>query len=415
MNTTITIKDYPCGSGKTTSMIKSFKQEEKYLVILSYLSEVDRIIEDTTDVSFVEPVAEDNIQNTKTESLKDLLLTGRNVATTHSMYERLVPLAEEGLLDDYNIIIDEVPEVVKAVSTKSKTSIKEFYVNSGFIEVEDNGLVLATDKWREKKEEVADTLSNKILTYAETGCLYLLGEHMFIWAMPSKLLSAGKSVTILTYKAEGSLLVSYMRKLSLPYLIQSNKYKEEAFREQAAELINLQDIPSISKLKLSHTGQQEGMRSSNYYSKLSCGLKNLRSRQLKGLDLSNVLLTCKKDAWIQNNGKAGVFAQGSKMFENTNWIANTTRGTNEYAHCSHLIYLYDQHINPLVAGWLNNNSRHFDDAYALTELIQWVWGSRIRKGEPITLYLPAPRMRTIFIDWLKGWNTKGFSQSSVAA
>ena len=415
MNTTITIKDYPCGSGKTTSMIKSFKQEEKYLVILSYLSEVDRIIEDTTDVSFVEPVAEDNIQNTKTESLKDLLLTGRNVATTHSMYERLVPLAEEGLLDDYNIIIDEVPEVVKAVSTKSKTSIKEFYVNSGFIEVEDNGLVLATDKWREKKEEVADTLSNKILTYAETGCLYLLGEHMFIWAMPSKLLSAGKSVTILTYKAEGSLLVSYMRKLSLPYLIQSNKYKEEAFREQAAELINLQDIPSISKLKLSHTGQQEGMRSSNYYSKLSCGLKNLRSRQLKGLDLSNVLLTCKKDAWIQNNGKAGVFAQGSKMFENTNWIANTTRGTNDYAHCSHLIYLYDQHINPLVAGWLNNSSRHFDDAYALTELIQWVWRSRIRKGEHITLYLPVPRMRSIFIDWLEGWDTRGFGELSIAA
>jgi hypothetical protein len=415
MNTTITIKDYPCGSGKTTSMIKSFKQEEKYLVILSYLSEVDRIIEDTTDVSFVEPVAEDNIQNTKTESLKDLLLTGRNVATTHSMYERLVPLAEEGLLDDYNIIIDEVPEVVKAVSTKSKTSIKEFYVNSGFIEVEDNGLVLATDKWREKKEEVADTLSNKILTYAETGCLYLLGEHMFIWAMPSKLLSAGKSVTILTYKAEGSLLVSYMRKLSLPYLIQSNKYKEEAFREQAAELINLQDIPSISKLKLSHTGQQEGMRSSNYYSKLSCGLKNLRSRQLKGLDLSNVLLTCKKDAWIQNNGKAGVFAQGSKMFENTNWIANTTRGTNEYAHCSHLIYLYDQNINKLLARWLNDESRHFNDAYALTELIQWVWRSRIRKGEPITLYLPAPRMRSIFIDWLEGWDTKGFGEYSVAA
>ena len=415
MTTTITIEDYPCGSGKTTNMIKSFKQEEKYLVILSYLSEVDRIIEDTTDVCFVEPIAEDNIQNTKTESLKELLLTGQNIATTHSMYERLVPLAEEGLLEDYNIIIDEVPEVVKPVSTKSKTSIKEFYVNSGFIEVEDNGLVLATDKWREKKEEVADTLSNKILTYAETGCLYLLGEHMFIWAMPSKLLSAGKSVTILTYKAEGSLLVSYINKLSLPYFVQSDKCKEEAFRKQAQELINLQDIPSISKLKLSHTGQQEGMRSSKYYSKLSCGLKNLRSRQLKGLDLSNVLLTCKKDAWIQDNGKAGIFAQGSKMFENTNWIANTTRGTNEYAHCSHLIYLYDQHINPLVARWVNNESRFFDDAYALTELIQWVWRSRIRKGEPITLYLPAPRMRSIFIDWLEGWNTKGFGEFSVAA
>ena len=98
-----------------------------------------------------------------------------------------MPLAEAGLLEDYNIIIGEVPEVVQSVSCKSKTSIKEIYIKGGFIEVEDTGLVSATDKWREKKEEVADTLSNKILTFAETGCLYLLGEHMFclLYTSPS--------------------------------------------------------------------------------------------------------------------------------------------------------------------------------------------------------------------------------------
>lgn len=415
MTRPITIQDYPCGSGKTTRMINSFKPEEKYLVILPYLSEVDRVIEDTPNISFVQPSAEDNIKNNKTESLKELLLTGHNVATTHSMYERLVPLAEMGLLEDYNIIIDEVPDVVQSVSCKSKTSIKEIYIKGGFIEVEDTGLVSATDKWREKKEEVADTLSNKILTYAETGCLYLLGEHMFVWAMPTKLLASGKSVTIMTFKAEGSLLVSYMDKLSLPHIIDRDKHKEYAFREQAAELINLEDIPSISKLKLSHTGQQEGMRSLVYCSKLSGGLKNLRARKLKGLDLSTVLLTCKKDAWVRDNGKAGVFARGSKMFEKTNWIANTTRGTNEYAHCSHLIYLYDQHVNPVVARWLNEHTRSFDDAYALTELIQWVWRSRIRNGGQVTLYLPSPRMRSIFIDWLEGRNSRGFGEFSVAA
>ena len=53
-------------------------------------------------------------------------------------------------------------------------------------------------------------------------------------------------------------------------------------------------------------------------------------------------------------------------------VTLVTRGTNDYAHCSHLIYLYDQHMNPLVARWLEDNSRAFDDAYALTELIQWV-------------------------------------------
>ena len=414
MNTTITIKDYPCGSGKTTSMINSFKEEEKYLVILPYLKEVDRVILETNNVTFVQPTPTETISNTKSESLRDFLLLGKNIATTHSMYERLVPLTQEGLLEDYNIIIDEVPEVVQSVSSKSKTSIKDFYIDGGYIEVTANGLVTATDKWRQKREEVADTLSTNILTYAETGCLYLLGEQMFIWAMPSKLLQSGKSVTIMTFKAEGSMLTSYLNKLSIPFIVKRDKQKEEAFREQAAELINLQDIPNISKLKLSHSGQQHGVRSREYCSKLSGSLKNLRGRQLKGLDLSNVLLTCKKDAWVKENGKAGVFAQGSKMFENTNWIANTTRGTNEYAHCSHLIYLYDQHVNPVVARWLNEHTRSFDDAYALTELIQWVWRSRIRKGEPITLYLPAPRMRSIFIDWLEGWDNHQIGMFSLA-
>ena len=42
------------------------------------------------------------------------------------------------------------------------------------------------------------------------------------------------------------------------------------------------------------------------------------------------------------------------------------------------------------------------DAYALTELIQWVWRSRVRRGEPIILYLPSPRMRRLFEEWLVG-------------
>ena len=65
-----------------------------------------------------------------------------------------------------------------------------------------------------------------------------------------------------------------------------------------------------------------------------------------------------------------------------------------------LIYLYDQYINPYVARWLEDNTRAFDDAYALTELIQWVWRSRVRNGQPITLYLASPRMRQLMEKWL---------------
>ena len=45
MQSTVTIRDYPCGSGKTTSMIESFHSDRKYLVIVPLLPEVDRVVE----------------------------------------------------------------------------------------------------------------------------------------------------------------------------------------------------------------------------------------------------------------------------------------------------------------------------------------------------------------------------------
>ena len=198
MNTTITIKDYPCGSGKTSGMIKNFNENEKYLVILPELSEVDRVILETKHVDFVEPTTDDNPLGTKSESLRELLLLGSNIATTHAMFERLVPLAQEGLLNEYCIFIDEVPEVVKAMASKSKISIQDIYIDGGYIEVEDTGLVCPTNKWRQSKNEVSDTLDDQILRSAETGCLYLLREQFFIWALPRILLFASKSLTIMT-------------------------------------------------------------------------------------------------------------------------------------------------------------------------------------------------------------------------
>ena len=419
MNKEIKIADYPCGSGKTTRMIENFKEDRKYLVILPLLSEVTRVIEGSKDIEFVQPHANDNEQGTKTSSLEAQLLLGNNIATTHEMYERLVPMVKAGLLDDYDIIIDEVPNVVKSVTSKSRTSIQEFYVDAGYMDVDiGTGLVRPTQKWRQNQDQVSDTLSPKILKYAESGCLYLQEGKMFIWALPQSILTAGRSVTVMTYKSEGSMLLAYLRKLGLPYEVSNDNDLEEGFRAKAAELITIEDIPALSKTNFSYTGQVKGMSSSSYSTKIARSLKNLKERKLVGVDVNNILITCKKDAWIKaandnnrdtededetpkKNVKPGVFAKDSRM-KDANWIANTTRGTNDYMHCSHLIYLYDQHMRPVVARWLGDSSTAFNDAYALTELIQWVWRSRVRRGEPITLYLPSPRMRRLFEEWLVG-------------
>jgi hypothetical protein len=40
------------------------------------------------------------------------------------------------------------------------------------------------------------------------------------------------------------------------------------------------------------------------------------------------------------------------------------------------------------------------EAYALSEMVQWIWRSAIRKGEDIWIYIPSRRMRTLLQDWL---------------
>ena len=40
------------------------------------------------------------------------------------------------------------------------------------------------------------------------------------------------------------------------------------------------------------------------------------------------------------------------------------------------------------------------NAFALSEMVQWVWRSAIRDGNPITLYIPSDRMYHLFTNWL---------------
>ena len=104
--TPIKIIDKPCGSGKTTAIINNFNNQDKYLVIVPLVSEVDRIVKGSKELEFVQPHANDNNAGTKYVSIEENLILGRNIGSTHKMYESLVPLAKAGLLSDNHIISD---------------------------------------------------------------------------------------------------------------------------------------------------------------------------------------------------------------------------------------------------------------------------------------------------------------------
>ena len=155
----------------------------------------------------------------------------------------------------------------------------------------------------------------------------------------------------------------------------------------------------FKKISFSFSKQEIGLTSASYRKRVTMNLKNLRQRELQNVEANDIMITCIKSAWEETN-KLGGFKRGSRLGAAL-WVANTTRGTNRYAHCSHAIYLYDQNLNPTLTRWLSvDDPNAFNDAYALTELIQWLYRSRIRKGEPITVFIPSERMERIFRSWL---------------
>jgi hypothetical protein len=94
--------------------------------------------------------------------------------------------------------------------------------------------------------------------------------------MPKELLTAGMTTTILTYKPEGSVLSSYLKKLDVPVEVANDNQREEVFKKKAAELFTIKDIPALSRLSFSYKGQLAGMSNSNYFRTVVNALKKLR-------------------------------------------------------------------------------------------------------------------------------------------
>ena len=91
--------------------------------------------------------------------------------------------------------------------------------------------------------------------------------------------------------------------------------------------------------------------------------------------------------------KAAGYAKG--------FVSCNARATNEHRHRTNLAYIIDLYMVPIVKTFIESRGVKVNqDQYALSALVQWIFRSAIRDGEPITLYIPSERMRGLLMDWL---------------
>lgn len=77
------------------------------------------------------------------------------------------------------------------------------------------------------------------------------------------------------------------------------------------------------------------------------------------------------------------------------------RASNEYMNRTSVVYPINRYINPGIKNFFIKHGVKVDeDGYALSEMLQFIWRSAIRKGEEIYVYIPSIRMRRLLDDWI---------------
>ena len=145
----ITLVDHPCGFGKTSCLLSVINERPdlKFLVVVNTLLEVDRILSGVSKGHMFAPKDALEAGTNKSEQLEEMLLAKKSVVITHKLYERAGWLADYGLLQDYSVIIDEVPNAVSVKETVKLGSMEEIYLKQGFLDMSPNGELTVTQKW----------------------------------------------------------------------------------------------------------------------------------------------------------------------------------------------------------------------------------------------------------------------------
>ena len=84
----------------------------------------------------------------------------------------------------------------------------------------------------------------------------------------------------------------------------------------------------------------------------------------------------------------------------------TTQATNDYCEVEAMAFLMNVYYHPDVLAYFTALGGNVSqDLYALSALLQWVWRSRVRRSQPVTLFIPSERMRDLFTRWLAADST----------
>lgn len=407
METNITVVDSIMGSSKTTYFIEYMKNnpDKRFIYITPFLDEIKRV---QSEVPFLRsPKA---VNGRKMENFKKIIMAGNSVGTTHAMLSRFDLQTQEAIeVGEYELILDEVAEVVHPFQFDSESDKKTFFEDLGG--VDDEGYLY----WDKEKNPIEDYKGRyyDIMILCENRNLVQVDGRTYMWELPINIFKKFSKVHILTYLFNGSYQKSYFDLFGINYNYKSMKngtlvdYEETSPKEKAQikRLINITDNERLNKIgepdfSLSSTWFKNNVKKSGretvFQKSIRLNLDNWFQNICKGKSIDNMWSVYKS---YETRLKGKGYTKG--------FVSYNSRATNDYRHKKNLAYVLNLFPHTSMTMYFREKDIEIDsDEYALSILLQWIWRSRIRDykspedDRKINLYLPSLRMRTLLNNWL---------------
>ncbi|WP_088006578.1 hypothetical protein [Indiicoccus explosivorum] len=397
--TKITVIDSIMGSGKTQYAIQRMQEateDERFIYITPYLDEVERIKRGVTSRDFYEP-NNANDDGSKMTSLKDLIAQGRDIASTHALFQRADAELVELLTGyGYTLILDEVMDCVETAPVNVH-DIKKLR-DAGDIRIADDKRVI----WIGHPED--NSRYRDIRELAQAGNLFFHRDTFLVWAFPPSVFGAVDSVTIMTYLFRGQVQRYYCELFGFKYDCKAvkragSRYALTEYDRKAEGRAALYELMDVYEGKLNNIGDKRTALSANRLRRMDAGAR--KKMKDNASNFFRHYAEAKSEDAMFSTLKAVADKVTPSGFKKS-VIPVNARATNDYAEKRALAYLFNRFNHPEINAFFQDNGVEIDeDMLAVSDLLQWIYRSRIRNGKPIQLYLPSSRMRELLKAWAR--------------
>ena len=337
-------------------------------------------------------------------------------------------------MSNYVLILDEVLDILtdfnKVVNEQRQTvSIEDIKM------LQDENLI-TIDQYNKVKwigKSYVGGKFSEVERLAKRGNLLLLDNNLFVWEFPYEIFALFKEVYVLTYMFDGSYLKPFFEYHDIPYELKGvvktddkeyvlTPYTSDVLKRQRYKnLIHVHNDDNMNNYKDAQLSKNWFVKNCRKEKDTPAAIKlrnNLYNyfQNIQKAKVDEIMWTCPSDYYKRIKGKG--FTEYTEIIRDEDgneiktkqkcFLPCNARASNLYQQRHVLAYCINLNANPALCHYLsgkNSEGKNISvdlDAFSASCMIQWIWRSRIRNGQPIDIYIPSTRMRNLLFKWIEG-------------